>query len=117
MPFRRKFKIKFQNLIGLQVEQKRLEFIEKYLVDSRIIISNSFEDYVNEKISTNRIIFSIIINILYWIAAIRFFLIAVIDKPWIWIKLGDVFYLTGQPCLLNCVLFTAMFPWAILGKI
>ncbi len=109
--------MKLQRLIRINTEeQTRLEAIEKYLIKNYIIISNSFDDYVNKKLLKKRIFFGLMLNIFYWIAFIRYFLVAIVDEPWIWIIFGDVFYLTGQPRLVNYMFCTATVSIAFFGK-
>jgi len=99
------FRVKFQNFIKYDFEEMvGLLAFEKFLVDNYVIVSELFLDYQNRNFLTKRKTIAVIYNIFEWLMAIRFFVVAAIDKPWIWVLFDDFSYYLGHARGLNICL-------------
>jgi len=85
--------------------------MEKFFRDNYLFISPTFEDCIDGNRPLKRRIIVGLYLLLQLIVIIRFAIIAIVNKPWIWILLADQLYLlkTGNLCSL------LIFCWALNG--
>jgi hypothetical protein len=97
-----KFRVKHKidNYIRENSDEIGFEFIFKFLVNHYCISGASFEDLMNNNRSKKRIIIVWTYYILFWIISLRFLLLAVINKPWIWNLFADPIYATKNSNLI-----------------
>jgi hypothetical protein len=70
--------------------------IEKFAVWNNIIFTPSIEEYSKGNRPLKRQLLTYAYCILLWIFEIKFAIIALINKPWIYTLLSDPFYILGQ---------------------
>jgi hypothetical protein len=70
--------------------------IEKFLVWNNIVFAPSLEEYLKGNRPLKRKLLTYAYYILLWIDGIKFAIIALINKPWIYTLLSDPFYIQGQ---------------------
>ena len=84
--------VMFKNIYDL----KGFTLLEQFLANFRVIISPTFDDYMERVEHKNRRLVAYGLNILDYLMIIRFAIISYVNKPWIWTSLGDAFYLWGS---------------------
>jgi hypothetical protein len=67
----------------------------------RKLISVSFDEYMEKKINTKNMMYSIIIMMICTIGALRLLFGAYTTDPKIWVLIADPFYLIGDRMLIN----------------
>jgi hypothetical protein len=97
-----KFRVKHRinNYIEENSDEIGFEFIFKFLVNHYCISSASFEDLMNNNRPKKRKIIVWTYNVFLWIINIRFLLLAIINKAWIWTLFADPLYILGKGNLL-----------------
>ena len=99
---RGKMNAKFNTFIYNDNEESvNLEKYETFMKKYYIMISPTFEDYMNRNIHIKRIIIAIAIKFLTILVIIKYFISAIINKPWIWSLLSDGNYLFGNQRLIS----------------
>jgi hypothetical protein len=76
------------------------EKIFKFVVNHYCICGASFQDFMNGNRPIKRVIIFWTYYILMWIMNMRFLLLAIINKPWIWALFADPLYISGKGNLL-----------------
>jgi hypothetical protein len=97
-----KFRVKHRidNYIRENSDEIGFEFIFKFLVNHYCISGASFEDFMNNNRPKKRAIIFWTYYILLWIISLRFLLLAIINKPWIWTLFADPLYISGKGNLI-----------------
>ena len=97
-----RIKKKFNSFIYNDIEESvYFEKFEKFMKNYYIMISPTFQDYMNGNIPIKRIIISIIIKFISILVIMKYIISAIINKPWIWSVLSDGNYLLGNQRLLS----------------
>jgi hypothetical protein len=99
--FRAKHRI--DNYIRENSDEIGFQYVIKFLVKHYCISGASFEDYMNNNRPKKRVIIVWTYYILLWIINIRFLLLVIINKPWIWALFGDPLYILGKGNLMALV--------------
>jgi len=76
----------------------------KFTFDHHITISSSVDDYINGNRPLKRKIFAYFHIVIGWVVILRFAILAIINKPWIWSLLGDPYYILGGDNLIQITL-------------
>jgi hypothetical protein len=91
-------------LFDTQNSYQGLKLFESYFSYQFIMASNSFSDYVSRNISTKRKVISRVFNLVVWIHFLKFMILYLIQKPWIWKFFGDPLFLFGRSDLVTLLL-------------
>jgi hypothetical protein len=94
-------KIKINNYLNNE-KVEVINDIETQLLKQKLISVN-FEDYMNKKINTKNMMYSIIICIICIIGCLRFLFGANTTDPEIWVLIADPFYLIGDRVLISLI--------------
>jgi hypothetical protein len=99
----KRFKTKINNFIdGRDTNDfTGILIIEKFFQKYYFLVSPTFADYVSGYRPKKRRIIVLALRIFVWIVNIRFAILALIDKPWVWTPLGDTNYLLGKSNLMS----------------
>jgi hypothetical protein len=81
------------------------KFIIKFCFDHYCFIAGSYEDFLSNNRPKKRALIYWIYNILMWLINIRFLLLAVINKPWIWTLFAEPIYIMRKPNVVSLALF------------
>ncbi len=102
-----KFGVKHRitNYINENSDEIGFEFIGKFCIDHYCFIAGSYEDFLNNNKPKKRVIIVWIYNILMWLMNIRFLLLAIINKPWIWTLFAEPIYIIRKPNVISLALF------------
>jgi hypothetical protein len=97
-----KFGVKHRiiNYINENSDEIGLKFIGQFCVDHYCFIAGSYEDFLNNKRPKKRALIFWIYNILLWSINIKFLLLAIINKSWIFTLFAEPFYITSKPNLI-----------------
>ena len=87
----------FKNIYDL----KGLTTLERFMVTFRVIVSKSFANYANKEFSQKRLTVAYLWLLIDYLMVIRFTIITIVNKPWIWVITGDAFYKWGMTCLMS----------------
>ncbi len=93
-----------------------LKLFESYFCYQFLIASNSFSDYVSRIISTKRKLISRVFNFFIWIHFLKFLILYLIQKPWIWMFFGDPLFLFTRSDLIALLLSLLCVGAAFIGK-
>jgi hypothetical protein len=99
---RLKFRVKHKinNYIEENSDEIGFQYIIKFLVNHYCISSASFEDFMNNNRPKKRVIIFWTYYVFLWIINIRFLLLAIINKAWIWTLFADPLYISGKGNLM-----------------
>jgi hypothetical protein len=98
-----KFRVKHRidNYIRENSDEIGIEYVMKFCFDHYCFAANSFEDFMNNTKPKKRIIIVWTYYILLLFIDLRFFLLAIINKPWIWTLFADPFYILRKGNLVS----------------
>lgn len=82
------------------------EILEKFMANYYLLVSPTFSDYVLGNRPPKRKLIVAALNIFGWIVNLRFAILAIVNKPWIWTLLGDPNYIAGKPNLISLMLLS-----------
>jgi len=99
--FKSRIKQRIDNYINYNSDEIGFGLIYKFLVNHFCITPASYEDYMIDNISKKRVIIVWAYYILMWFINIRFLLLAIINKPWIWTLFADPIYILRKPNLIS----------------
>ncbi len=103
-------------LFDTQNSYQGLKLFESYFSYQFIIASNSFSDYVSRNISTKKKVISRIFNFVLWIHFLKFLIIYLIQKPWIFMFFGDPLFLFTRSDLIALLCSLLCVATAFMGK-
>jgi hypothetical protein len=101
LSFKSRIKQRIDNYINYNSDEIGFGLIFKFLVNHFCIAPASYEDYMIDNISKKRVIIVWAYYILMWFINIRFLLLAIINKPWIWTLFADPIYILRKPNLIS----------------
>jgi hypothetical protein len=81
-----------------------IDKIESFLLKESILTKN-FSNYCDEKNKEISQFRSITVCIFLWVITMRWFVMAFVPYPRVWILMADPFYLTGNRTHVNLILF------------
>ncbi len=93
------------NYINENSNEIGFEFIGKFCINHYCFIAGSFEDFLNNNRPKKRAIIFWIYNILMWLISIKFLLLAIINKPWIWTLFAEPIYVISKPNIIAIAVF------------
>ncbi len=99
---RLKFRVKHRinNYIEENSDEIGFQYLIKFLIKYYCLTANSFQDFMNNNRTKKRAIIFWTYYVFLWIINIRFLLLAIINKPWIWTLFADPLYISGKGNLL-----------------
>ncbi len=102
-----KFGVKYRitNYISENSDEIGFKFIGKFCINHYCFIAGSYEDFLNNNRPKKRALIFWIYYILMWLMNIRFLLLAIINKPWIWTLFADPIYIMRKPNLISLLIF------------
>jgi hypothetical protein len=95
-----RFKYRINNYIKENSDEIGFQYVIKFFIKYYCFTTNSFEDLMNNNKPKKRVIIFWTYYALLWIINIRFLLLAIINKPWIWTLFADPLYISGKGNLL-----------------
>jgi len=92
---RTRIKLKINNFMNNVDDDDPFGYLEleKYLIDHNLVIIPSIENSLNNKKKKKKKIITYFLVVIDWIFILRFSILAVVNKKWISILLGDQLYL------------------------
>ncbi len=102
-----KFGVKHRitNYINENSDEIGFEFIGIFFINHYCFIAGSHEDFMNNNRPKKRALIFWIYNILMWLINIRFLLLAIVNKPWIWTLFADPIYIMRKPNVISLFIF------------
>jgi hypothetical protein len=102
-----KFRVKHRivNYINENSDEIGFKLIGQFCINHYCLTAGSYEDFFNNNRPKKRAIIVWIYNILMWLINIRFLLLAIINKPWIWTLFADPIYIMRKPNVVSLGLF------------
>jgi hypothetical protein len=110
-----KFGVKHRiiNYVNENSDEIGFKFIAQFCVDHYCLIAGSYEDFLNNNRPKKRALIYWIYNILMWLMSIKFLLLAIINKPWIWTLFNEPIYIISKPDVIALGFFICGFISAI----
>ncbi len=107
---RLKFRVKHRinNYIEENSDEIGFQYLIKFLIKYYCLTANSFEDFMNNNRTKKRTIIFWTYYVFLWIINIRFLLLAIINKPWIWTLFADPLYISRKGNLLAFMVESAV---------
>jgi hypothetical protein len=106
-------KHRIANYINENSDEIGFKFIGQFCVDHYCFNAGSYEDFLNNNRPKKRALIFWIYNILMWLMNIRFLLLAIINKPWIWTLFAEPIYIMRKPNVVSLAVFIG----GVLGSI